>query len=217
LKKIAKAIARLKLKNIVDEKDAEETMEFYNAMLVKFQKHVIVTEPIKTIAYKKGVEIVKRYENFGGIKLEDLFVTMCKENKQLTTYFGYDNGKSLKIQDNRKVSEVKKLLLNNSNIKRVQDNPIVLKWFDDYNNPQPQSDTPDISDKENYTDQQKNDKKNNNFYENGSEAVSGMSDMSDSSFSNNEEESIKGVQFHPKGEIHEISNEQYRELKGGED
>ena len=55
---------------------------------------------------------------------------MCKENKQLATYFGYDNGKSLKIEDNHKVSDVKKLLLNHSNIKRVQDNPIVLKWFD---------------------------------------------------------------------------------------
>lgn len=37
LKKISKAIARLKLKSIVDEEDANETMEVYNAMLVKFQ------------------------------------------------------------------------------------------------------------------------------------------------------------------------------------
>ena len=111
LKKIAKAIARLKLKNVVDEKDAQEIMEYYNAMLVKFQKHVVVSESIKMIAYKKGVEIIKRFENFGGITLEALFTTMCKENKQLATYFGYDIGKSLKIQDNHKVSDVKKLLL----------------------------------------------------------------------------------------------------------
>ena len=58
---------------------------------------------------------------------------ICKDNRQLATYFGYDNGKSLKIQDNHKVSDVKKLLLNHSNIKRVQDNPIVLKWFDEVN------------------------------------------------------------------------------------
>ena len=38
LKKLAKAIARLKLKNVVDEEDAKEAMEFYNTMLVKFQK-----------------------------------------------------------------------------------------------------------------------------------------------------------------------------------
>ena len=131
LKKLAKAIARLKLKDVVDEKDAQEAMEFYNAMLVKFQKHVVVSESIKMIAYKKGVEIVKNFKNISGIALQDLFELMCKDNKQLATYFGYDNGKSLKIQDNHKVSDVKKLLLNHSNIKRVQDNPIVLKWFDD--------------------------------------------------------------------------------------
>ena len=138
----------------MDEKDAQDVKEYSNAMLVKFQKHVIVSESIKNIAYKKSVEIIKRFENFG-IILEDLFVTMCKEDKQLSSYFGYDKDKSLKIEDNHKVSDVKKLLLNHSNIKRVQDNPIVLKWFE---GPQPQSDQPDEPDKpdrENYPNQRK--------------------------------------------------------------
>ena len=64
LKKLAKAIARLKLKDVVDEKDAQDAMEFYNAMLVKFQKHVVVSESIKMIAYKKGVEIIKQFQKF---------------------------------------------------------------------------------------------------------------------------------------------------------
>jgi replicative DNA helicase Mcm len=117
--KLAKATARLKLKDVVDEKDAQEVREYYNAMLVKFQKHVDVTDSdsIKMIAYKKGVEIIKQFENFGGITLEALFTTICKENKQLATYFGYDIEKSLKIQDNHKTSDVKKLLLENTHIK----------------------------------------------------------------------------------------------------
>ena len=41
LPKLAKAIARLKLKNVADEEDAKEVMEFYNAILVKFQKSVV--------------------------------------------------------------------------------------------------------------------------------------------------------------------------------
>ena len=161
------------------------------------------------IAYNKGVEIIKQFENFGGITIEALFTTICKENKQLATYFGYDNGKSLKTQDNHKVSDIKKLLLENTHIKRVQDNPIVLKWFDDS---QPdQSDEPDEPDRENYPDQEKNNKKNNFFNENGSEPRSDTSDMSDSDL-----ESIKGFRFHPKGEIHEISEERYRELNDGD-
>ena len=170
---------------------------------------MIVSESIKNIAYKKSVEIIKRFENFRNYNLEDLFVTMCKEDKQLSTYFGYDKDKSLKIEDNHKVSDVKKLLLNHSNIKRVQDNPIVLKWFE---GPQPQNPTnlTNLTNliPENYPDREKN--KKNNFYESDSEPRSDTSDTSD--MSDSDLESIKGVQFHPKGKIHEISEEQYREL-----
>jgi replicative DNA helicase Mcm len=206
LSKLAKAIARLKLKNVADEKDAQEAMEYYNAMLDKFQKSVIISQSPKYLAYEKGVEIIKQGKEFGGITLEELFKTICKDNKQLATYFGYDNEKSLKIKDNHKVRDIKELLLNHTNIKRIRDNPITLKWF---NNSNSKDDQHDEHDKENYSNQEKNNKKNNeNFYENGSEPTS-----SSSSSSSCNEESIKGVQFHPKGEIHEISGELYRELK----
>jgi replicative DNA helicase Mcm len=78
LKKLAKAIARLKLKSIVDEEDAKKAREFYNTMLVKFQKHVVYSESPKMLAYKKGVEIIKRFENFG-ITLEQIFETYVKK------------------------------------------------------------------------------------------------------------------------------------------
>jgi len=202
LKKLAKATARLKLKNVVDEKDVENVMQDYNTMLEKFQKHVVISESIKKIAYDKCVEIIKRFENFGGIALESLFIAMCKENKQLATYFGYDVGKSLKIENNHKVADIKKLLLSNSNIKRIQDNPIVLKWFNDIQ--------PDEPDRENYADQEKNKKKNSN--ESGSELRSDTSDTSDSDL-----ESIKGFQFKPGGRIYKVTEEQYRELNGDRD
>ena len=202
LKKLAKATARLKLKDTVDEKDVQDVMQDYNAMLEKFQKHVVISESIKTIAYKKGEEIIKKYENFGGISLEALFTTICKENKQLATYFGYDINKSLKIEDNHKVSDVKKLLLNNSHIKRIQDSPIVLKWFDE----PPQSDE---SDRENSSDPEKTEKKHekkSDFYESGQKP---RSDTSDS-------DTITGFRMspNPKGRIYEVSNERYQELKG---
>ena len=73
----------LKLKNVVDEEDAKKTMEFYNIMLVKFQKSVVYSESPKIIAYKKGVEIIKRFENFGGIELEDLFETCVRKINNL--------------------------------------------------------------------------------------------------------------------------------------
>lgn len=34
----------MKLKEIVDEEDAKEVMEFYNVMLVTFQKSVVISQ-----------------------------------------------------------------------------------------------------------------------------------------------------------------------------
>ena len=62
--------------------------------------------------------------------LEQLVEIMCKEDKQLATYFGYDKEKSLKIKYNHKTQDVRDLLLNNSHIKKIGEKPIVLKWFD---------------------------------------------------------------------------------------
>jgi hypothetical protein len=109
----------------------------------------------------------------------------------------------LKIQDNHKTRDVKELLLAHTNIKRVQDNPIVLKWFDD---------TSSIS-QSNQCDEENFSKKEKKFNQNELEPMSDTSYLS----SCNQEESTKGVQFHPKGEIHEISEAEYRELKGEED
>lgn len=161
LKKLSKAIARLKLKNVVDEEDAKETMEFYNTMLVKFQKSVIYSESPKFLAYKKGVEIVKRYKNFYGITLEQIFETICKEDKQLATFFGYDNEKSLKIKDNHKTRDVKNLLLGHSNIKIIGEKPLLLKWLDSTSSPPSNlSDASDVCDKEKISNQEKNNKNN---------------------------------------------------------
>ena len=59
---------------------------------------------------------------------------MCKEDKQLATYFGYDIGKTLEIKYNHKTRDVKELLLNNSNIKIIKEKPMVLKWIEEDSN-----------------------------------------------------------------------------------
>lgn len=134
LPKLAKAIARLKLKNVADEEEAKEVMEFYNAILVKFQKNVIVSQSPKFLAYEKGVKVVEIFKEFGGISLEEIFEIMCKEDKQLANYFGYGE-RSLKIRDNIKTRNVSELLINNSNIIKIGEKPIVLKWLCDVCDP----------------------------------------------------------------------------------
>lgn len=126
--KLAKAIARLKLKEIVDEKDASETMEFYDVMLGDFEKSVVVSQSPRNLAYEGCLSMLEQCKEFGGITLEELISKLCQVDKQLANYFEYGK-KQLKIENSKKLRNVYELLLNHPNIKKVQDRPIVLQWF----------------------------------------------------------------------------------------
>jgi DNA replicative helicase MCM subunit Mcm2 (Cdc46/Mcm family) len=202
LPKLVKAIARLKLKDIANEEDAKEVMEFYNVILVKFNKSVIVSQSPKDIAYEKGVEIVKRFKEFG-LKLEELFKIICQENEQLAKYFGY-GGKSLKIRDNAKVNDVYHLLVKNSNIVKIGEKPVILKWL---------CDPCDVCDPNKITTNQQNVEKNSvNSNDNDLEPGS------HTSYSKEEENKVHkyGMKFgtDPKLPIHKITEEQFKELNG---
>ncbi|HSF51977.1 MAG TPA: AAA family ATPase [Nitrososphaeraceae archaeon] len=216
LRKIAKAIARLKLKDIVDEYDAKEAMEYYNVMLLNFQKQVIISESPPEIVYNECVSSLKQQKNFGGIAFEDMLKEVCKNNEQCADYLEYPR-KSLQIKNNRKTRKICYKLLNNSHIKKVNEHPIILKWFDDNNNDKDNDsvgDLGDLGDIDKTLNEKNFDKKTEFFNENGQAPVSPTSLTSPR---NNEDqkdlEFVKRVQFHPKGEIHEVSNELYKKLK----
>jgi DNA replicative helicase MCM subunit Mcm2 (Cdc46/Mcm family) len=210
LPKLVKAIARLKLKNVADEEDAKEVMEFYNAILVKFQKTVVIPQNPKDMAYWKGVEIVKRFRKFGGIRFEELIETLCKENRQLAIHFGYGE-RSLKMRHNSKVREVYGLLKNHSHIIIKDEKPVVLKWL--------ACDTCDICDKDKISKNIQNEEKNNDekTVENELEPRSHRSHISHIS-SNEEEQEDKeheyGIKFGTdyKLPIHKVTEEQFRDL-----
>ena len=136
--RIAKAISKLKLKNIVDVYDAKEAIEFYNVILLELERTVNVPEDPRDVAYKECIAILRELKEFGGIALYELFKKACERNIQVNQYFGIN--KPLKIEHNSKTRTVYDMLLNHSNIKRIQDKPIVLQWItspksnNDYNN-----------------------------------------------------------------------------------
>jgi replicative DNA helicase Mcm len=129
LHKLAKAVARLKLKEIVEEEDAKEVMEFYNVMLSEFQKNVVVSQTPKETAYKKCIDFLKNIDR--GITVEELIKLVCEGDEQLAYYFGYNKEKSLKMRNNIKIRDLCDRLLNHSEIKRVQEKPVVLQWLCD--------------------------------------------------------------------------------------
>jgi DNA replicative helicase MCM subunit Mcm2 (Cdc46/Mcm family) len=202
--KLAKAIARLKLKEIVDETIAKETMEFYNVMLLNFQKSVIVSQSPRDIAFQECVLILEQSKDFGGIHLEELITMICQKNKQLADYFGFDKTKSLKIEDNKKIRHVYEMLLNHSKIKIVQQKPVVLRWL---------SDLTDLSDP-------LSNEKTENIFENQKNVEELRSDESDRS-DKNEDDILNGdnelkllnISGNKRGRSIEMTKEEYDSLK----
>ncbi len=90
-----------------------------------------------------------------------------------------------------------------------------MKWFDDNNIDNNNDSFGDLGDIDKTTNEKNFDKKTEFFNENGQPLVSPTSPTSPRNNEDQEDsESIKGIQFSPKGEIHKVSDEQYRKLKG---
>ena len=136
LYRLAKAIARLKLKDIVDEEDAKDVMSFYNVMLQNFQMAVNVSTSPKDVAYNEFVKILQNTPS--GITIPELCKIATDNNKQVKAYLG----DIWSIRNNKKLRIVIDEVLNNSNIKKIGSNPIALKWLSD------QSDLRDLENRE---------------------------------------------------------------------
>lgn len=124
--RVSKAIAKLKLKNIVDENDAKETMEFYNVILQQIENVVNIPDNPRDIAYEECISVLKEIGP-NAISMEELFKKGCERNKQVQSYFGIN--KSLKIQSNSKTRAVYEMLRNHSKVRIIGEKPIVFQWL----------------------------------------------------------------------------------------
>lgn len=59
LESTAIALAKLKLKNVIEAKEATETMEFFNTILLHFNQTVIISKNPCDITYTECVNILK--------------------------------------------------------------------------------------------------------------------------------------------------------------
>jgi replicative DNA helicase Mcm len=125
---ITKMIARLKLKSIADAEDAREMMQFYNLILKEFSAVVTVQSDPRDIAYNECVDVL-RGTKFA-ITFEEVLKSACARNEHVRLYVG----NRPKMRDNNKLRPLLEMLLNHSCIKRIQDKPVVLKWFENDGN-----------------------------------------------------------------------------------
>jgi replicative DNA helicase Mcm len=121
--KTAKMIARLKLKNVVDAKDANEACQFYNVILNEYDHIVnIPTNPQET-AVTECLYILEAAQ--APILFEEAVLQTCKRNEYVAIYIGND----YKLRNNKKLKPILERLLEDSRIKRVQIKPTILQWI----------------------------------------------------------------------------------------
>ena len=222
LPKLAKAIARLKLKDIADEEDAEEAMQFYNVMLQNFQKQVVISQSPREVAYQECMSVLKEMKNFGGFTFEKLIEKICQRNEHLSNYFRY--GKvSLQIKHNKKSRNVYDMLLNNSKIKKIGEKPTVLQWLSDPSDPsdpdletktEKNDDNPKTEEDNQQQQQKTNDNNENNISTSESRSLGSLR-----SLTKPEEETVSGFRFNKKGPIYfppTKKDGQVGQVEGGE-
>ena len=131
LRRLVTARARLKLKNVAEEEDAEKVMKFYNVMLMHEEKTIAVSKRPKTETYDVCIEMLKKNKSFPYhyIALMETVRKDLNTSEQVKQYIGPGN---LDMAHNRNVRDVVELLQQNSNIRQTRDRRgIILQWVDD--------------------------------------------------------------------------------------
>ena len=122
--KIARNIARLKLKDIIDEKDVKETITFYNVILQQIDMVVATPSSPKDTAYQECLKVLM--DSRFPILFEEVIKTVCESQiPQVHAYIG----KSFSLGNNKKLREVLGMLRNHSRIKETQNKPLVLQYI----------------------------------------------------------------------------------------
>lgn len=131
--RLCKATAKLKLKQIVDEKDVTDAIEFYNLLISKYVNgSKIPTEPDK-YAYEKCFNILKgRHLKNTEVRFEDLLYEACESDGVVRAYLlgsrrEIIDKEKLKIETNHKARQVKDLLINNQFVRIIKRKPLTLQ------------------------------------------------------------------------------------------
>ncbi len=119
---IAKMIARLKLKTIVDAEDAYESQQLYNVILQQLQQVVNIKTNPNDEAYNTCIEILK--DSYYAMQFEELVKIACDKNIRVKSYIGDKH----KLRENSKIRPIIERLRNHSRVIIVSEKPIVLKW-----------------------------------------------------------------------------------------
>lgn len=124
LERTAIGFAKLKLKDVVDEEDAYDTMALFNDIL-KFYKQDVETQNPRDITFNQCLKILQASQ--WGWRLDDLIVKACQEDPSIESYIGDHK----KAEFNSKIKAIKPLLDKHPSIQRVGIKPTIYRWIGD--------------------------------------------------------------------------------------
>lgn len=122
--------------NFVNSIDSEQTRQVYEYTLSQFLNHYSLEldtflrlEPAEISRYIVNYLVEKKISRQYKVVIFSAIKHACEMNEYVKRYLGFTNS-SLKIRENFKVRNIYKMLEENPNVKKMQEKPVVLQWFD---------------------------------------------------------------------------------------
>jgi DNA replicative helicase MCM subunit Mcm2 (Cdc46/Mcm family) len=132
--RLAKAVAKIRLKDVVDIEDVIHTIKFYNSLINNYLHSVApVPKDPRNVIVETCKSILK--DSKEPLLLTEIIKQVCIENDNSRSYLigsckTTDESK-LKMENNKKIRTVVDLLRNDKNVMTINKNPIKLQYKDD--------------------------------------------------------------------------------------
>jgi DNA replicative helicase MCM subunit Mcm2 (Cdc46/Mcm family) len=124
IQRIAQTIASLKLKDTIDENDANDTVTFYNIILRQWDMVVALPSSPRDAAYEECLSVLMESSSFP-MAFEEVIKTVCERNQQVAAYIG----KSFSLENNKKLRPIVEMLRNHSRVQETKSKPIVFQYM----------------------------------------------------------------------------------------
>lgn len=123
--KIAEAQAKFQLMEEIDEEIAKQTIESVQVMMAQYGPTVGMVTGLREVTYMTFLDILQKTKS--GITVEELCKKACEQNHEIAEYLG----NRWSVEHNHRLRHIIDMLLNHSNVRRIGQKPIVLKWISD--------------------------------------------------------------------------------------
>jgi DNA replicative helicase MCM subunit Mcm2 (Cdc46/Mcm family) len=127
--RLTENVARLKLKRLADDKDAQRAIQFYNIMYSQVHSAIAVPDNPRDVAYRQVLYLYQNESKDQPVAYRLAVEEACGRSPDVDRYF---KGGSKNLRDNWQMQTVRKLLENHSKIRRVPPmSPVTFKWVGD--------------------------------------------------------------------------------------